>query len=67
MVCMVFVGLSIKEEADLFTEQNEGTKKLSPFDTYKANLCRGEEIDTQIQEICNKHGVLLSAEPGLES
>lgn len=62
LVCCVFVGLSIKEEADLFTEQNEGTKKLSPFDTYKANLCRGEHIDTQIQEVCNKYGIKV--EPG---
>lgn len=64
LVCTVFVGLSIKEEADLFTEQNEGTKKLSPFDTYKANLCRGEEIDTQIQEVCNKHGIVVERGTG---
>lgn len=57
LVCVIFVGLTIKEEADLFTEQNEGTKKLSPYDTYKANLCRGEAIDTQIQEACNNYGI----------
>lgn len=59
LVCIVFVGLSIKEEADLFTEQNEGTKKLSPYDTYKANLCRGEKTDTMIKNICDKYGVAI--------
>lgn len=57
LVCVVFVGLSIKEEADIFTEQNEGTKKLTPFDTFKANICRGESIDTQIKEVCDKYGI----------
>lgn len=57
LVCRVFVGLSVKEEADLFTEQNEGTKKLTPFDTFKANICRGEITDTQIKEVCDAHGI----------
>ena len=57
LVCNVFVGLSIKEEADMFTEQNEGTKKLTPYDTYKANICRGEVVDTQIKEVCDKYGI----------
>lgn len=57
LVCVCFVGLTLKEEADIFTEQNEGTKKLTPYDTYKANLCRGEEIDTKIHKICEKYGV----------
>lgn len=65
LVCCVFVGLTLKEEADLFTEQNEGTKKLSPFDTYKANLCRGETIDTQIQEVCNKYGIRVERGNGI--
>lgn len=57
LVCIVFVGLTIKEEADLFTEQNEGTKKLSPYDTYKANLCRKEEVDMKIHALCTKYGI----------
>lgn len=57
LVCRVFIGLSVKEEADIFTEQNEGTKKLSPFDTFKANICRGEEVDMQIKEVCDSHGI----------
>ena len=62
LVCIVFVGLSIKEEADLFTEQNEGTKKLSPFDTFKANLCRGNETDVLINNICHKYGIEVKRE-----
>ena len=40
LVCEVLVGLTIVEEADLFVEQNEGSKKLSTYDTFKANVCR---------------------------
>ena len=57
LVCVCFVGLSLKEEADIFTEQNEGTKKLTPYDTYKANICRGNEIDLAIHDVCKAHGI----------
>lgn len=57
LVCVVLVGLTIKEEADLFVEQNDDTKKLTPYDTFKANLCRGEERDILINEICKDYGI----------
>ena len=57
LVCVCFVGLTVKEEADIFTEQNEGTKKLSPYDTYKANICRGNKTDLAIHEVCQKYGI----------
>ena len=57
LVCTVFIGLSIKEEADMFSEQNEGTKKLTPYDTFKANFCRGEATDTAIKRVCDSYGI----------
>ena len=64
LVCVCFVGLSLKEEADIFTEQNEGTKKLTPYDTYKANLCRGEETDMTIYRVCEKYGIRVVKSTG---
>lgn len=62
LVCDVFAGLSIKEEADLFSTQYEGSTKLSPIDSYRSNIVRGEKIDTLIKEICDKYGVIVSDE-----
>lgn len=60
IVCDVFVGLTLKEEADLFAGQYDGTTKLNPIDSYRANIIRGEEIDTLIKEICDKYGVSVT-------
>lgn len=57
LVCTVLVGLTVKDEADLFVGQNDGSKKLSPFDTYKANLCRGDARDLLIDKVCKEYGV----------
>ena len=57
IVCEVLVGLNVKEEADLFVEQNYGTKKLSPYDTYKANICRSDAVDCIIKEVCDKYDI----------
>lgn len=57
IVADVFVGLTIKEEANLFAGQYDGVTKLNPIDSFKANVTRGEEIDTLIKGVCNKYGV----------
>lgn len=57
VVCEILVGLTVKQEADLFVEQNVGTKKLSPYDTFKANVCRGEIIDSIINKLCCEYGI----------
>lgn len=57
LVCTVFVGMTVKEEADFFVGQNDGIKKLTPYDTYKANLCRGEAIDCAIKDVCDCYGI----------
>ena len=62
IVCDVFVGLTLKEEADLFAGQYDGTTKLNPIDSYRANIIRGEEVDTLIKGICDKYGVMVSHE-----
>ena len=60
IVCDVFVGLSLKEEAELFAGQYDGTTKLNPIDSYRANIIRGEEVDTLIKEVCDKYGVSVT-------
>lgn len=55
LVCEVFINMTVEEEAKRFEEYNTGTKSLSPFDTFKARICYGEETDTAILEICKKY------------
>jgi len=64
LVCEIFTGMTISKEASLFVSQNENTRKLSPFDTYKANqFIVGEEetelseIDKQVAAVCGKYNV----------
>lgn len=64
LVCEIFIGMTISQEASLFVSQNENTKKLTPFDTFKTNqFIDGEEetelsqIDKQIAEICKDYDI----------
>jgi len=60
IVCDVFVGLTLKEEAEMFVGQYDGTTKLNPVDSYRANIIRGEEVDTLIKGVCDKYGVSVA-------
>ena len=57
--CEIFIDLSVEEEAKRFLYYNTGTKALSPFDTFKANICWGEPNDVAIKKICDRHGVAI--------
>lgn len=57
LACEIFIDLSVEEEAKRFLYYNTGTKSLSPFDTFKANVCWGEENDTAIKGVCDKFGI----------
>lgn len=57
--CEIFVDLSVEEEAKRFLYYNTGTKSLSPFDTFKANICWGEPNDIAIKKVCDKYGVII--------
>lgn len=67
LVCEIFSGMTISKEALLFVSQNENTKKLTPFDTYKANqfICGEDEtplsqIDKRIDKVCKKYGIKVA-------
>lgn len=60
VLCVITVGLTQKQEAELFGCQRNGIKKPNPYDIYKANVCAGEEIDSAIKNMCDKYGLLVS-------
>ena len=59
LACEIFIDLSIEEEAKRFLYYNTGTKSLSPFDTFKANVCWGEENDMAIKKVCDSYGIAI--------
>lgn len=57
LVCEIYKDLTVEEEAKRYLQYNTGTKSLSPFDTFKANICWGESTDVAIKEVCDKHDI----------
>lgn len=51
LVCEIFTSMTVSKEASLFVAQNENTKKLTPFDTYKANQFIETEEDSELSKI----------------
>lgn len=59
LACEIFIDLTVEEEAKRFLYYNTGTKSLSPFDTFKANICWGEVNDTAIKQVCDKYDIAI--------
>lgn len=57
--CKIYVGLSKTEEAKIFARQDTCVTRLTPYDTYKANLIIGDVVDTAIRAVCAKYGVTV--------
>ena len=63
--CIIFEGLTQSDEALRFAKQQDNVNKLSPYDTFKANIACGDEripeiaIDMKIKSICDKYGILV--------
>lgn len=61
--CIIFEGLTEKQEARMFATQHINVKKLHPISTYNANLVNGDTsipevfIDMQINRICTEHNI----------
>lgn len=68
LVCEIFNGLTQSSESALFVDSNINSKKLNPYDTYKANMyITGDDetelskIDKRIAAVCNKYGVRVKS------
>ena len=44
----------------MFVSQYDGNTKLNPIDIYRANIIRGEEVNTLINEVCDKYGISVT-------
>ena len=61
--CIILLGLTKGQEAIIFARQNRNVKKLTPYDTYKANIQCGDisysevKVDMEINRICSAHNI----------
>lgn len=58
--CIVHMGLSRDQEADLFANQNRNVKQLRPVDTFRANASIVNTDDFKIKSLCGKYNVAIS-------
>lgn len=54
-----FAGLTQKEEAKRFYEQNDGKVNLSALDNHKTALVFEEPIHTMLQKYCDSYGLVI--------
>jgi hypothetical protein len=63
--CIIFTGLTQQDEALKFAQQQDNVNKLSPYDTFKANIACGDTsireiaIDMEIKRVCDKHNIIV--------
>ena len=61
--CIIFTGLTQQAEALKFAKQQENVNKLSPYDTFKANIACGDatinevKVDMEIKRVCDLYNV----------
>ena len=63
--CIIFTDLTQHDEALIFAQQQDNVNKLTPYDTFKANIACGDTsipevaIDITIKRVCDKHGIIV--------
>lgn len=62
--CMVFVGLTLEQEARLFVEFNDLRTRPRPIEIHKANVVAGDVVSVGIERILEKHGLRFATGPG---
>jgi len=58
--CKILFGLSKAQEAEMFANQSKYTANIRTTDTFHANLCTGEPVDTAIYKCAKAAGMNMS-------
>ena len=58
-VTVEIMEMPMEEAIDLFLEQTEDRRKMSPADIYRASVVVGKEEYVLLREICKKHNVQI--------
>ena len=64
LLCQIFEGLTIEEEARMFAEQNDNVTKISAADKFKSMVVMGDEVCLQIKQLCDEFGISIRRTQG---
>ena len=59
LLCQIYENLTLKEEAKIFSEQNDNVTRISSADKFKSLLVMDDKICLQIKELCDKFGISI--------
>lgn len=59
LLCQIYENLTIKEEAKIFSEQNDNVARIASADKFKSLLVMGNEVCLQIKELCDEFGISI--------
>lgn len=62
VVCEI-IECTLSEAINLFLEQTDDRRKMSPVDYYRAAIANGDTNYIQLKEICNNHNVAVKGDP----
>lgn len=64
LLCQIFEGLTLKEEAQIFAEQNDNVTKISSADKFKSLLVMEDKTCLQIKSLCDEFGISIRKTQG---
>ena len=59
LLCQIYENLTLKEEAKIFSEQNDNVTRISSADKFKSLLVMDDKICLQIKELCDEFGISI--------
>lgn len=65
--CLVYFGLSLEEEAQIFTKMNDNRTKPKTGDIFKSKVIGGDKDAIEINDILNKFNLNISNKPSNNS
>ena len=65
LTCKVFIGLSQKDEAKLFSKQNEFRRSITAFAQFRAEVVAEMEPAISIKNLCDKYHIEIKQARGM--
>lgn len=59
LLCQIYESLTIKEEAKIFSEQNDNVTRIASADKFKSLLVMGNATCLLIKELCDEFGISI--------
>lgn len=64
LLCQIYENLTIKEEAKIFSEQNDNVTRIAVADKFKSLLVMEDEVCLSIKSLCDEFGISIKKTQG---